>query len=131
VDAVTTATRKASAKECTSGHAGLVICKVLRDWVELGGEKGYRMSKAEKAMNAGTSTRRGECAGRSIVEMMEDELDSVVERLMNGGAADDGRDPGRAEGMAFCIALIRQPYNPNMESVREAAMDRYERAQED
>jgi hypothetical protein len=123
---VTTATRKADARHCTSGHAGLVICKVLRDWVELGGEKVYRMSKAEKAMNAGTSSGAGECSGRSLVEMMEDELDSIVDRLMSGGAAEDGRDPGRAEGVAFCIALVRQPYNPDIDKVREAAMLRYE-----
>ena len=122
---------KAEATECLSGKAGLVTCKVLRDWVELGGEKVYRMSKAEKAMNAGTSTKRGECSGRSLVEMMEDELDSVVERLMNGGEAADGRDPGRAEGIAMCIALIRQPYNPNIDVVREAAMERYEAAMEE
>lgn len=117
---------KADAHECLSGKAGLVTCKVLRDWVELGGEKVYRMSKAEKAMNSGSSSKPGDCAGRSLVEMMEDELDSIVERLMNGGAAADGRDPGRAEGVAMCIAIIRQPYNPNIEAVREAAMERYE-----
>lgn len=128
---MTTATRKADAKHCTSGHAGLVICKVLRDWVEYGGEAAYRMSKAEKAMSAGTSTKRGECSGKSLLEMMEDELDSVVERLMNGGAAADGRDPGRAEGIAFCIALLKQPYNPDVMKVREAAMERYEAAQEE
>lgn len=128
---MTTTTRKADARHCTSGHAGLVICKVLRDWVELGGEKVYRMSKAEKAMNAGTSSKAGECSGRSLVEMMEDELDSVVDRLMSGGEAADGRDPGRAEGIAYCIALVRQPYNPSIEMVREAAMVRYERALEE
>ena len=53
-------------------------------------------------------------------------MDSIVERLRNGGAAADGRDPGRAEGVAMCIAIIRQPYNPNIEAVREAAMERYE-----
>ena len=59
---------KADAHECLSGKAGLVTCKVLRDWVELGGEKVYRMSKAEKAMNSGSSSTPGDCAGRSLVE---------------------------------------------------------------
>lgn len=122
---------KADARECISGKAGLVTCRVLRDWVELGGEKVYRMSKAEKAMKTGTSTDRGECSGRSLVEMMEDELDSIISRLMSGGEADDGRDPGRAEGVAFCIALVRQPYNPSIDAVREAAMLRYEASLEE
>jgi len=116
---------KADAQHCTT-TSGLVTCKVLRDWVELGGEKVYRMSKAEKAMNAGVSSKPGECAGRSLVEMMEDELDVIVNRLMTGGEAADGRDPGRAEGVAFCIAIIRQPYNPDIDLVRNDAMLRYE-----
>ena len=66
------------------------------------------------------------CRGRSIVEMMCDELDTIVDRLLNGGEAADGRDPGRAEGVAFCIAIIQQPYNPNIDAVREDAMLRYE-----
>lgn len=72
-----------------------------------------------------------DCRGRSIVEMMEDELDSIVERLMTpGAAAEDGRDPGRAEGVAFCIAIIRQPYNPDIEAVRNDAMLRWEEKEE-
>lgn len=71
------------------------------------------------------------CRGRSIVEMMEDELDAIVERLMDGGEAADGRDPGRAEGVAFCIAIIQQPYNPSIDDVRNAAMLRYEEKMEE
>lgn len=89
------------------------------------------MSKAEKAMAAGDSTRPGQCAGRSLVERMEDELDAVVERLMTDSATEDGRDPGRAEGMAICIAILREPYRPDIDVVRNDAMLRYEASLEE
>lgn len=64
------------------------------------------------------------CGGKSILEMMWDELDAIVERLMGGGAAED--DKGRAQGVAMCIALVENPYLPDVERVREQAMDRWE-----
>jgi hypothetical protein len=66
-------------------------------------------------------------AGPTILEMMWQELDSVVDRLMEDGAqAEDGRDPGRAEGVAYCIAIITNPYEVNIEAIREEAMVRWE-----
>ena len=66
------------------------------------------------------------CEGRSLLDMMWEELMAVYERLVSGAAAADGRDPGRAEGIAFCIAIVQQPYNPDIESVREEAMRRWD-----
>lgn len=74
------------------------------------------------AVNAGGSA----CGGQTILELMWDELMAVYERLMTGQAAEDGRDPGRAEGIAYAIAVIQNPYIPNVDSVREQAAERWE-----
>lgn len=66
------------------------------------------------------------CQGKSILELAWEELDTVLERLMTGCEAEDGRDPGRAEGMAMIIAIFLNPYLPNIESVRDEAMRRWE-----
>lgn len=68
------------------------------------------------------------CADRSVKEIMEDELDTICDRLMTPGSeAADGRDPGRAESLCWAIALIENPYAPNMDAVKGKMMLRYER----
>lgn len=74
--------------------------------------------------NARANTGDGSAAGRSLLEMMWQELDTIVDRLMGRAEAADGRDPGRAEGVAYCIALVQSPYAPSIEDVRAQAMDR-------
>lgn len=70
--------------------------------------------------------RLHETAGKSIIQMLWDELDTVVCRIMSGdGAAEDGRDPGRAEGIATSIAIMTNPYQPSLDAIREEAMSRY------
>lgn len=76
-------------------------------------------------------TVRTDCGGKSIVGMLEDELDTIVERIMNGAEAADGRDPGRAEGIATALAVFFNPYRPDLDAVRQAAMDRYDAAGHD
>lgn len=66
------------------------------------------------------------CGGKSLHEMLWDELMTIVERLMTGQESEDGRDPGRAEGVAYAIAVFTNPYAPNLEAIREQAMDRWE-----
>lgn len=74
-------------------------------------------------VNAGGS----QCAGKSIYEQLWEELMAIMERLMTGQEAEDGRDPGRAEGVAHALAVFTNPYVPNIEAIREEAMDRWER----
>lgn len=74
------------------------------------------------AVNAGGSA----CGGKTILEMLWEELDAVVDRLMTGQEAEDGRDPGRAEGMALAIAVMQNPYRPSWEAVRDQAVARWE-----
>lgn len=75
-------------------------------------------------VNAGS----GDCGGKTILEMLWAELDAVMDRLMSE-PAEDGRDPGRAEGVAYCIAVMQNPYLPNIDAVRDQAMDRWEQQQ--
>lgn len=71
------------------------------------------------------------CAGKSIQELMWDELMAVYERLVTGAEAADGRDPGRAEGMAAMLAIVQNPYKPNIDLIREQAAQRWDEAGEE
>ena len=66
------------------------------------------------------------CAGKSLYEMVQDELFTVYERLAGGTPADDGRDPGRAEALAYVVAMFDNPYAPNIEQVRERCVEWWE-----
>lgn len=68
------------------------------------------------------------CSGKSIYDMLWEELDAIVERLMAGAAGED--DKGKAQGVAFAIATIENPYLPNIERVRAEAMRRWEADQD-
>lgn len=68
------------------------------------------------------------CGGKSILEMLWDELDAIVERLQADASDDLAADRGRAQGVAYSIAVIQNPYLPNIEAVRAEAMDRWEAA---
>lgn len=75
------------------------------------------------AVNAGGSA----CGGETLLELMWRELMVVIDRLMSEGQeAGDGKDPGRAEGIAYTIAIMQNPYRPNIDDVRTQAMDRWE-----
>lgn len=64
-------------------------------------------------------------AGRSILSILWDELMTISERLLSGESAEDGRDPGRAEGVAYCIAVMTNPYKPDIEAVRAEVVRRW------
>jgi hypothetical protein len=72
-------------------------------------------------------------AGKSILELMWDELDALMEILMMPGDFDLDEDirwyRGRANGLATCIALVHNPYVPDVVAVRQLAKDRYEQVQ--
>lgn len=64
------------------------------------------------------------CVGKSITELAWDELMKVVDRLMYQEERDDN-DVGLAVGMATIIAIMENPYLPNIGSVRERATERW------
>lgn len=80
---------------------------------------------AHALLAAAANTDGAECAGMSILELTWDRLMSVMDRLMTGTEAEDGRDPGRAEGLAYAIAVMSNPYLPNIDTVREVAVERW------
>lgn len=75
--------------------------------------------------SAKTKLSGGDFAGPSLLEMMWEVLDSIVDRLSEeGAAAEDGQDVGRAQGVANCIAIVQQPYSPDIMAVRAQAAER-------
>lgn len=70
-----------------------------------------------------------DCSGRSIVEMLEDELDAVIDQLMEAGSEATEGEKGRAMGLSTAIAIIRNPYAPNVRSAKAQAMARWDSRQ--
>lgn len=65
-------------------------------------------------------------AGRSIIEMIWEEMDAVYGRLMAGDGAKAKGDKGYARGLAHALAIMTNPYQPNIEAIREQAHERWE-----
>lgn len=64
-------------------------------------------------------------AGPSLIERMWHELDQIMDRLVEPGAeAEDGLDKGRAQGVAYCLAILETPYQTDIERIRRIAMER-------
>jgi hypothetical protein len=118
--------RKAVVTCCLSiaGSKDSPVCAILgsRDHLVV---KLYKIGR-EKYMSRGNYEEY--CADRSVKEIMEDELDTIIARLMLDGGSADGRDPGRGESLSWAIALIENPYAPDMDHVKNKAMLRYERS---
>lgn len=73
----------------------------------------------------------GACAGRSLIEMLEDQLDGYFNTLK--GLDMETADPlevadlkGAARGVAESIAILLNPYYPNVDVVRAEAVERWE-----
>lgn len=84
-------------------------------------------------------------AGKSILEIMWEELDEIMDRLMTDGRPEDdpaivvldtrglaaewqayGEERGQAQGVAYCLAVLINPYAVNVDNVRSTAMERWE-----
>lgn len=75
-------------------------------------------------------------AGQSLLEKLWEELDSIMDRLMEEDQPDSdssrqdvihyGELRGQAQGVAYAIAIIEQPYKPDMPGVKDRAMERWE-----
>ena len=74
------------------------------------------------------------CAGRSLLEMLWEELDSLVDHLYMEDDPEPG-DPdsvfqeygklqGRAHGVSYAIAVIMNPYKPDLPAIKQEATDR-------
>lgn len=68
-------------------------------------------------------------AGGAVTDGMWADLDAVVDRIQR--RIEKGKDPlkrdvGEALGLATGIARMINPYDPDIDEVREVAMERYE-----
>jgi len=77
------------------------------------------------------------CAGRSIIEILWEYLDAEVEKVEDmADIEDDGGDhadwheyglaQGGAQALARAIAVMRNPYAPDVYAIKIEAMDRYD-----
>jgi hypothetical protein len=70
------------------------------------------------------------CGGQTLYEMIWDELFTVTDRLIgmqDAGQEPDADDVGAARSLAWVIAMMRNPYLPNVDSVKEDVMDQWEK----
>jgi hypothetical protein len=74
-------------------------------------------------VNAGGSN----CGGKTLYDMIWDEMMVVTDRLIGAGDEADPDDVGAARSLAWVIAVMQNPYLPNVDAVREQVMERWER----
>lgn len=71
-------------------------------------------------VNAGGTS----CGGKSLYELVWEEMMAITDRLMTGQEAED--DVGAARAIAWVLAVMQNPYLPNVDAVREQVMERWE-----
>lgn len=69
-------------------------------------------------------------SGKPIVQMLEDELDESYGTIMQAKGKGVEKEKGVALGLATAIAHMYNPYQPNIDTVREDAQSRWEATQE-
>lgn len=69
--------------------------------------------------------------GYAIFDRIQQQLDPVMDRLMAGAPAEDGRDPGRAESYTMVLAIIRNPHKADYPSEKVRQVNRWNFMNED
>lgn len=111
-------------------------CKVIHDYEEVRRplSKIKRLIREqERAVENGHSVS---CAGKSIIERLQDQLDLCIYTLMTDWV---GRPPtteeereeylllkGRAQGLTEALTIFDNPYYPDQNRIKNEAMLRYE-----
>lgn len=91
-------------------------------------------------------------AGKTLIEIIWEELDAVVDRLKTEGKpklpsasrtqeqswkdqAEQwqayGEERGQAQGLAYALAVLTNPYNVDVDAIRSEALERWEQANGD
>lgn len=97
-----------------------------------------------------TEPRNGRTFAEALLEELWKELDTVVEHIMAEDEPDvweredDGEESGsplewqkygewrgQAQGLAYALAIIANPYQPDVNAIRTEAMERWERGEDD
>lgn len=68
-------------------------------------------------------------AGRSIQDMLWEELFAIYERLVTKVSANPDIDKGQAQGVAFAIATMRNPHRPDVIAVSIELKERWNESQ--
>lgn len=72
-----------------------------------------------------------ECAGKTIKQLIEERLDEYIDELMDDDAVAGMTEmqlsalKHTAAGLTEALAILSKPYYPNIEAIKEEAMDRY------
>lgn len=69
--------------------------------------------------------------GPTLLEALWQEMDRLMEALMTGADAEDGMDKGRAQELAWVLAIVSNPYNPSVDAIRAEAVERWNASQEE
>lgn len=67
-----------------------------------------------------------DCGGETIMELIWREMLVVTDRLISEGEDASPDDVGAARSLAWVLAVMQNPYLPNVDSVREQVMERWE-----
>lgn len=116
-------------------------CKVIQDYEEARRQVDHSPRLNEARTAAVNANRLALCAGKSVVDLMEERLDLYIYTLMSdwvGEAAPSSTAEqaeydqlkGRAQGVCEALALFANPYHPDQERVKALAMQRYREAEE-
>lgn len=65
-------------------------------------------------------------AGKSIIELVWEEMDAVYARLMAGEGSKAKGDKGMARGLAVALSILTNPYERDIEKIRLQAHARWE-----
>lgn len=65
-------------------------------------------------------------AGKSIIDLLWEEMDHLMDLLMEDHCEEPEWTRGRATGVAWAIALMSNPYLQNVDQVRTLAKERWE-----
>ncbi len=68
--------------------------------------------------------------GPTLLEALWDEMDRLMEGLMTKADAADGGDKFRAEELGFIIAVVTNPYRPDINAIRKEALRRFKEGTE-
>lgn len=65
-------------------------------------------------------------AGKSVLDLLWEQMDQFVDAVQEPVNEDEAVNAkGRAHGMAVAIAVVTNPYAPDVAEVKQAAMDRW------
>lgn len=66
-----------------------------------------------------------------VVETLTHDLDIIIERILTKCDAADGMDKGRAESLAYAIAVLKNPHKPDTPAVAKESVLRIRRQMEE